>query len=255
MVIKIGGAAFDGAEGFHALAKSQQKLKDAEFIIVHGGGKEISQALKAANRETVFIDGIRMTTKADLEIVEKVLSETINSRIASYMLENGVKCQRMSGCTNNMFVVEPLKRNGRDLGYVGKIKMVNAQPVFESLRAGQLPVISPISVDDAGNKYNVNADSAAAAIAVGAKCTDLVYFSDVPGVQVNGNVLPDLDMEKALELIKAGIIKDGMVAKMESAFEALRGNVQRVLFTQWQGDDTLKNIIEKKLAVGTTIYL
>ncbi len=255
IVLKIGGRAFENEAGYKSLAQSQKNINDAEFIIVHGGGAEISLALKSANRATVFVDGLRITTAEDIAIVEKVLSGTINERIVSYLTKNGVACRRMSGKTESLFLVEPLKRNGRDLGFVGRIKSVNAKPVLGSLQDNQVPVISPISGDEAGNSYNVNADSAAAAIAIGADCTDLVYFTDVPGIKVNHRVLRNLYLKEAQELISSGIINGGMVAKLESAFEALKYRVPRVHITSWHGENTLADIIDNKSDSGTTIYL
>lgn len=222
-------------------------------MIVHGGGAEISQALMDANRETVFIDGIRVTRAEDIEIVENVLSGTVNERIASLLNESGVSCKRMSGKTDRLFIVEPLVRQGQELGYVGQITKVNPKPVLESLKNGRVPVVSPISADENGNSYNVNADSAAAALAVGTQCTDLVYFTDVPGVRVGGDIRPLLTVQEARELIADGMIRGGMVAKIESAFDALQGKVQRVHITQWQSQDTLENIIKRKGLAGTTI--
>jgi acetylglutamate kinase len=255
IILKIGGRAFENEAGYQSLAESQKKANHIEFIIVHGGGAEISQVLKSANRETVFVDGLRVTTAEDIAIVEQVLSGTINERIAACLSTNGIVCRRMSGKTDSLFLVEPLKRNGRNLGFVGCIKSVNARPVLASLRDNQVPVISPISGDEAGNSYNVNADSAAAAIAIGAECTDLVYFTDVPGIKVGDCVLPKLHLKEARQLISSGIINGGMVAKLESAFEALQGNVPRVHITSWQGENTLRNIIDQKPDSGTTIYL
>ncbi|MCI0495233.1 acetylglutamate kinase [candidate division KSB1 bacterium] len=255
IVLKIGGRAFENEAGFQSLAQSQKKARHVEFIIVHGGGVEISLALKSANRETVFVDGLRVTTAEDIEIVEQVLSGTINERIATYLATNGVACQRMSGKTDSLFLVEPLKRNGRYLGFVGRIKSVNAKPVLECLQDNQVPIISPISGDETGNSYNVNADSAAAAIAIAAECTDLVYFTDVPGVKVGESILQQINLKEAQQLITSGIIKDGMIAKLESAFEALRGNVPKVHITSWHGENTLSDIIDQKADSGTTIYL
>lgn len=253
ILVKIGGKTFEEKDGFKALANAIKSNRNAEVIIVHGGGVEISQALKDANRETVFIDGIRVTQAEDIKIVENVLSGKINERIASFLSENGISCRRMSGKTDHLFIVEPLSRNGQDLGYVGKIKQVNPKPILDSLKNGQVPIISPISSDEYGSSYNVNADSAAAALAVAAQCTDLVYFTDVPGVRVGKDIRPLLAVQEAKELIADGTIKGGMVAKMESAFEALNGKVQRVHITQWQGQNTIKNMITRKSITGTTI--
>lgn len=253
ILIKIGGKAFEGRDGFKALANAIRSNREAEVVIVHGGGIEISQALKEANRETVFVDGIRVTQAEDIQIVEDVLSGKVNKRIASLLTESGISCKRMSGKTDHLFIVEPLIRKGQDLGYVGKIIRVNAKPVLDSLRNGQVPVVSPISADENGRSYNVNADSAAASLAVASQCTDLVYFTDVPGVQVEEEIRLSLGVHEAKGLIADGTIKGGMVAKMESAFEALNGHVQRVHITQWQGQNTFKNIIKKQSVTGTTI--
>jgi len=253
VLIKIGGKAFEGRQGFQSLASAIKSNRNAEVIIVHGGGSEISKALKDGNRETVFIDGIRVTHAEDIKIVERVLSGRINERIASFLSQSGVSCKRMSGKTDHLFIVEPLIRHGQNLGYVGRIKQVNAEPVLDSIKNGKVPVVSPISADKDGNSYNVNADSAAAALAVGSRCTDLVYFTDVPGVCVGEALHPLLTVREAEALIADGTIKGGMVAKMESAFEALTGQVKRVHITQWQGEKTLKAIINREPIAGTTI--
>ncbi len=253
ILIKIGGRAFEDERGFRELAGAIKSSKKVEVIIVHGGGAEISQALKDAGRQTEFIDGIRVTRAEDIKIVEEVLSGTVNQRISSWLAANGVPGMRMSGKTGGLFIVEPLARDGRDLGFVGKIKQVNPAVVIDAIQSGQVPVISPISANEKGESYNVNADSAAAALAAAAGCTDLVFITDVPGVLVDDQTRTSLTVKEAQTLIADGIIKGGMVAKMESAFEALDQDVPRVHISQWQGPHTLRNIIQGKSESGTTI--
>ena len=255
ILIKIGGRAFEGEQGFEELAIAIKSSHELELMIVHGGGAEISQALKDAERETKFIDGIRVTRAEDIRIVEDVLSGTVNLRIASWLSGNGVACKRMSGKTENLFLVEPLTRGGLNWGYVGKIKQVNAKVVLETITERKVPVISPISADDKGASYNVNADSAAAALAAAVRCTDLVFITDVPGVLVDNEIRPSLSVQEAQALIANGIVKGGMVAKLESAFEALHQNLPRVHIIQWQGAQTLHKIIKGKPETGTTITL
>ena len=193
ILIKIGGRAFDGEDGFRALARAIRANPEAEVIIVHGGGAEISQALKAAGRETVFVDGMRVTQAEDVQIVESVLSGAINERIAGWLSQNGVACRRMSGKTQGLLVAEPLlTRGGQSMGFVGRIVRVNPAAALDALAAGEVPVVSPISGDTGGQSYNVNADSAAAALAAAAGCTDLVFVTDVPGVLVGGTMVPSL---------------------------------------------------------------
>ena len=253
MLIKIGGRAFEGEQGFKELASAINSSQELELIIVHGGGMEISQALKNAGRETKFIDGVRVTQAEDIRIVEDVLSGTINSRIASRLSNNAVACRRMSGKTENLFLVAPLTRGGLNWGYVGQINHVNAAVVLKALKDNTVPVISPISADKNGQSYNVNADSAAASLAAAARCTDLVFITDVCGVLVDGEIQTSLTVQQAQSLISNNTIKGGMVAKMESAFEALRQKVPAVHIIQWQGIETLQNIINRKLASGTVI--
>jgi len=253
ILIKIGGRAFEGEQGFKDLATAIKSIREVEIIIVHGGGAEISQALKDANRKTQFKNGIRVTRAGDIKIIESILSKTINQRIVSWLEKNGVSCSPMSGKTRQLFVVEPLTCQGHDFGYVGKIKQVNARVVLERLKAGKIPVVSPISANEKGESYNVNADSAAAALAAATRCTDLVFVTDVPGVLVENEIRPSLSVQKAQALIASGTIKGGMVAKMDSAFQALHHNVPRVHIIQWQGPQTLQKIIKGKPETGTTI--
>jgi acetylglutamate kinase len=253
ILIKIGGRAFENEDGFKELAMAIRSDPGVEIIIVHGGGAEISKALKDAGRETVFVDGVRVTQLEDIEIIESVLSGTINERIAGWLHTNGVACRRMSGKTENLFIVVPLSRHGRDMGRVGEVKKVNAGVVLDTLKAGQVPVISPISADEKGESYNVNADSAAAALAAGAQCTDLVFITDVPGVLVDDAIQPSLTARQTEELIAGGHIKGGMTAKMESALGALNQGVPRVHIIQWQGPNTLEALIRQQHTSGTTV--
>jgi acetylglutamate kinase len=255
ILIKIGGRAFEGEDGFRELAQAIQQNPEAEVIIVHGGGAEISQALKAAGRETVFVDGMRVTQAEDIQIVESVLSGVINERIAGWLSNNGVRCRRMSGKTDRLLIAEPLlTRGGKSMGFVGKIAAVNPAAVLDAMAKKEVPVVSPISGDAAGQSYNVNADSAAAALAAGAGCTDLVFVTDVPGVMVAGEIRAFLTVAEARGLIADGTIAGGMVAKMEAVFEALDGNVPRVHVIQWQDPETLRRIITEEKIPGTSIH-
>jgi len=159
----------------------------------------------------------------------------------------------MSGKTGGLFIVEPLTRNGWDLGFVGKIRQVNPGVVIDAVQSGKVPVISPISANGTGESFNVNADSAAAALAAAAGCTDLVFITGVAGVLVDDRTRASLTVKEAQTLISDGVIKGGMVAKMESAFAALDQSVPRVHIIQWQGPHTLRAIINRESTAGTVI--
>jgi acetylglutamate kinase len=254
ILIKIGGRAFEGESGFRELATAIAAIPGIEVIVVHGGGAEISAALKAAGRPTEFIDGIRVTQAEDIRIVEQILSETVNARIAGWLTKNGVSCCRMSGKTDGMLVAEPLSRGGRDYGFVGQIRQVTPTAVETALKESCIPVISPISADEAGNTYNVNADSAAAALAAATGCSALVFITDVAGVMVAGEPVAGMTAEQAAEGIATGQIKGGMVAKIESAVQALEKGVDRIYIGLWHGTTTLDKIASGNRSLKTWLW-
>ncbi len=253
ILIKIGGRAFEDQESLGGLAKAMNSQTEAQFVLVHGGGVEISKALKEANRGTKFIDGVRVTEPEDLEIVKGVLSGTVNERIAKIFNTNGLSALRMSGKTEQLLITEPFTKGGHSFGLVGLVKKVNPGVVLKALERGQVPVVSPISADETGQGFNVNADTAAAALAVGSECTDLVYFTDVPGVQVGDKFVQHLTEDRAKELIQDGTIYGGMVAKMESIFQVLESGVDRVHIAKWRDEEEFAELIAGNPNYGTTI--
>ena len=253
VVIKIGGRAFAGEDGFRQLAQGIRNHPEIEVLIVHGGGAEISHALKAAGRPTQFVDGIRVTRSDDIRIVDRVLSESVNSRIAGWLEKSGVASCRLAGKTGQLLVVTPLIKGGRDFGFVGEVQRVNPGVVLDALNAGQVPVISPISVDARGALFNVNADSAAAALAAALGCTDLIFITDVPGIQAEGRICEHLEIGQAIELIAKGAIQGGMIAKIKAGIRALESGVSRVHITAWAGEQGLDRIVSKPGRGGTVL--
>jgi len=253
LLIKIGGHAFEQEAGFRELAQAIQRIPGMEIIILHGGGAEISQALRDHGRSTRFIDGIRVTQADDMAIIEHVLSKTINRRIAAWLTKYGLTCERMSGKTEHLFTVVPLAESNREYGFVGRIKHVNDAAVRRTLEAGRVPVISPISADENHQSYNVNADSAAAALAAAIDCTGLVFITDVPGVLDNGDICQTLTEKEAQSRIDNGTIQGGMVAKMNASFEALANGVPAVYIVKWEGMDTLRDLAEGDCRSGTVL--
>jgi acetylglutamate kinase len=255
MVLKIGGGAFENEEGLNELALAIKDIYEFHFIIVHGGGIEISKALEQSNRQTTFVDGLRVTTAEDMEIVEKVLSENVNKRIADSFNEAKVPSKRMSGKKDKIFYVEQLIKNGKNLGFVGKIVKTDIDPVSATIQAELIPIISPISSDCQNRSFNVNADAAAAILAGKMKSEMLVYFTNVNGILINNKTINKISIKKAKEFIKKDLIKDGMVEKLSSVYDALNEGVKKVQIVQWRGKNTLKELLNNTKNFGTTIYL
>jgi len=253
LLIKIGGRAFEQENGFEELAQAIQSLPQIEFSILHGGGTEISQALNDHGRPTRFIDGIRVTQAEDMAIIEKVLSETVNQRIASWLSKHGLTCRRMSGKTDQLFLVEPLTGAGHDYGFVGRVKQVNGRVVIDAMQSGTVPVISPISGNAYHDSFNVNADSAAAALAAAINCTGLIFITDVPGVMDSESICQTLTKQEAREHIDSGVIQGGMVAKMNAAFEALAKGVSAAYIVKWEGVGTLSDLASGVCRSGTIL--
>jgi acetylglutamate kinase len=253
MVVKLGGKSLEGEAGYSSLGRAIKALTDVQVVVVHGGGAEISDALRAANREPVFVDGLRVTTPDDMAIVERVLSQEINVRIADILQRTGLAVCRLSGKSESLFIVKKWLRDGRDLGCVGEIVRVHPEVVRRALDRCEVPVISPISADANGQTYNVNADTAAGAMAGALDCSDLIYFTDVPGVRVGDHVASTLTTDEAQRAIELKVIHGGMVAKVESAFSAITAGVPRVHISAWQGDDTLLRIASGEYDFGTAV--
>ncbi|MDZ7724471.1 MAG: acetylglutamate kinase [candidate division KSB1 bacterium] len=254
VLIKIGGRAFEQAAAFAELAQDILTCKDKDIALVHGGGVQISDALKKANRESVFIDGIRVTWKKDIKIVDKVLSRQVNKAIAAHLKKQGVPVKRLSGKSGQLITAERMIRNGQDIGYVGRVAKVDPAVLVSAWARNRTPVVSPISADANGDTYNINADTAAGAIAGAVGARDIVYFSDVAGVIQDEQVINELSAEQVQTLIADGVIHGGMIAKMESAFDALGYGAGRVHITRWQGTGTLKKLLNNELELKTTIY-
>ncbi|MFZ4588904.1 MAG: acetylglutamate kinase [Terrimicrobiaceae bacterium] len=237
-VIKYGGAAM---EDEHIVDKF---LRDVVFleavginpVLVHGGGKAITQKMKAAGLAARFIDGLRVTDATAIRIVEETLDGEINSAIVSTVNEFGGSARGFSG--KDVFVARRLNRqvvqDGEtvDLGFVGEAEGVRAEGVRAAVAAEVVPVISPIGAEPGGQVLNINADTAAAALAAELKAAKLIYVTDVPGIMrdasVRESLIPSVTVKQVGELIKGKIIAGGMIPKVSSAVEALGKGVGKI---------------------------
>ncbi|MGA0426442.1 MAG: acetylglutamate kinase [Alphaproteobacteria bacterium] len=239
IVIKYGGHAMGEQTLADGFARDIVLLKQigAFPIVVHGGGPQIGAMLKRLAIESEFIDGLRVTDKPTVEVVEMVLAGAINKGIVAAINRAGGRAIGMSGKDADLIRAKKLSHIARetdsnvekviDLGYVGDPERVNGEVLIELAKTGIVPVIAPIGFDDEGATYNINADTAAGAVAAAVKAKRLLMLTDVAGVlDANGNRLEDISADVARSMIKEGVIKGGMIPKIETCLDAVQEGVE-----------------------------
>ena len=231
-VIKFGGGALDGG--------GEESLSFAEYlvllqhigirpVVVHGGGPQISDLMKRLGLNSEFVDGIRVTGKEAMEVVEMVLTGRINREIVTMVHRHGGRAVGLSGRDAGFLVGEKKVLSGRDLGQVGQIVSVNSEILDLLDRHRYIPIVAPVGVTGDGIALNINADEAAAVIAGSLKAEKLIMMTNTGGVlDDKGQLLPSLDREAILSLIERRIISGGMVPKMEGCLRALSEGVGKV---------------------------
>ena len=198
-------------------------------VLVHGGGPEISEMLKKVGKESVFVDGLRVTDKETAEIVQMVLAGKINKHLVNLLGEYGGNAVGISGIDGHL--IEAKVKDER-LGFVGEITKVNVQPIFDLIEKGYIPVVSTVGCDNEGNVYNINADTAASFIAGAMKAERLITMTDIPGILRDVNdpdsIIKRVNTEEARQLFREGVISGGMIPKVECCIEAIEKGVRRV---------------------------
>jgi acetylglutamate kinase len=230
IVIKYGGHAMTDADLRASFAVDVVLLKYIGLrpIIVHGGGPQIGETLAKLGIESTFVDGLRVTDDATMEVVEMVLGGRINSEIVELVNRGGGRAVGLTGTDGGMFTVRRKQRGGKDIGRVGEIIHVDPAPIIAVAKAGFVPVVAPIGVDSEGVTHNVNADEAAGAIARALQAEKLILLTDVEGVKDgSGELIRQLSVEEARKLVAEGSIRAGMIPKVECCIDALSGGVSR----------------------------
>ncbi len=229
-VIKYGGAAMTDSAPKQAFAKDVTILRKIgiNIVIVHGGGKEITDVATSLGIESKFVNGQRFTDEKVIEVVLMVLAGQINKEIVNLINTNAGNAIGLCGVDNSLLKARKLSTNGADLGLVGEITSVNVSFINLLLQNGMMPVIAPIGVGDSGELYNINADLTAGAVAAALKAEKLFYLSDVEGILVNGKLISTLVKKESLKFIEGGAIFGGMIPKVTSAFETLDAGVRKV---------------------------
>ena len=230
IVIKYGGAAQINPELKEQFAMDIVLLYmlGIKPIIVHGGGKRINELLGALKIESEFINGVRVTSAEALKVVEMVLSGEINKEITSFLNHHGVSALGMSGKDASLFLAKP-KENGR-YGYTGEIIATKGEVIDNLLAQNLIPVIAPIAYGgESGHPgFNINADSAASAIAIATKAKKAIFLTDTQGVlDANKNIIESLNLQETKQLINEGVISGGMIPKVEACLECITNGVEK----------------------------
>ncbi len=202
-------------------------------VIVHGGGPAINYWIGKSGKESQFINGLRVTDKDTMEVAQMVLVGQINQEIVALIQKLGGKAMGISGVDGGTIVArkKAMEVDGQpvDLGYVGEVAKINTELIKQATEHDFIPVISPIGCDENGQVYNINADYAAGSIAASLHADKLFMLTDINGVQDdNENVISVLDFEKAEDYKNKGIIRGGMIPKVDCCMDAIRGGVQSV---------------------------
>lgn len=254
VVIKYGGAAMETPElkagvmaDVAALAKS-----GARVVIVHGGGKELTALLKKTGKESVFVDGLRVTDAETRDFAMMVFCGKINKELASLLSQNGVRCVGISGVDAGCVLVS--QKDAR-LGYVGKVEEVDTYLIETLVNAGCVPVISSMGIGKDGGIYNVNADTVAGSVAASLKADVLIMMTDISGVcrdpKDSSTVIPAISLSEAEELKKSGVISGGMIPKTECCTDAIKSGVGRVYITDGRVEHSVLSSLCGGNACGT----
>jgi acetylglutamate kinase len=227
-VIKIGGRP-QADPSLGALVAQSWSRSNGRLVLVHGGGDEVSTLQQALGGAAQFVNGRRVTTERDIDLVRMALSGSANKRLVAALVGNGVAAVGLSGEDASLIGAEPM--NADELGFVGVPGRINVDFLLHLLAGGYLPVISPVSRDERGLMgvaLNVNGDDAAAAIAAALRAEELLLVADVAGVMRHGAIVPALTCTEARGLLADGTAAGGMRAKLQAALAALDAGIPRV---------------------------
>lgn len=238
MVIKLGGHAMVDGGILDTVVRDVVLLQliGIRVVLVHGGGPEITEKMKALGKEPKFVGGLRITDDETLEVAQMVLVGKINSKIVSLISKAGGKAIGISGNDANLIIARKMEMqrvrvNNReeevDLGHVGEIEEIRPDVLNTLLENGYVPVIAPLAIDRAGNDLNINADTAAGEIAIALKAYKLISMTDVDGImdKERTKVFRQMTKADAEEMIKTGVVSEGMIPKVMAVLRAIQGGV------------------------------
>ena len=231
VVVKYGGNAMINEELKNEVMRDIVLLGliGVKVVLVHGGGPEISDMLQKTGKKSEFVNGLRVTDKETVDIVQMVLAGKVNKSLVNLIENVGGKAIGLCGADGHMILAEQLDEK---LGYVGRITDVDTTPITDLLEKGYIPIISTIGCDKCGNVYNINADTAAARIAGKLQAECLISMTDIKGLLRNKDdedtLIPVVHAKDAPKLVEEGIISGGMIPKIECCIDAMSEGVKKV---------------------------
>lgn len=232
VVVKYGGNAMTDTHLKQAVMSDivLLSLVGIRVVLVHGGGPEITSALKSMGKESKFIGGLRYTDRETAEVVQMVLCGKTNKDLVALLGKSGGRAMGLCGIDGGMIKAKKLEGEV-DLGFVGEVESVDVRPITDALDRGYIPVVSTVGLDGEGNVYNINADTAAAAIAAALGAENLILMTDIRGLLRDKNdedtLIPVVNVSEVPYLIREGIISGGMIPKIECCVETVRRGVSR----------------------------
>ncbi|HNY99577.1 MAG TPA: acetylglutamate kinase [Rectinema sp.] len=261
IVIKYGGAAMINEGVRQTVIQDLILMQQVGMkpVLVHGGGPEIDRMLKKLNKEAIFVNGLRYTDDETMEIVQMVLAGKVNKDLVELFSRMGGKAMGICGSDGGLFMAKRMRKNGQDLGLVGDIQEVKTDAIRMLLDNGIIPVVASIALkaDEGSGFYNINADTAAGALAIALKAEKLILLTDVPGVMEDradlGTLIREMDVEMAKTLMKKGVIKAGMIPKVEGCLQALAQGVTAAHIVDGRSPHSLLVELFTDTGMGTMI--
>ena len=259
IVVKYGGNAMINEELKAAVMSdlALMQLVGISVVLVHGGGPEINAMLDAVGKESVFKDGMRVTDQETMDIVQMVLAGKVNKSLVQLFERHGGKALGMCGLDGRLLMADKLA-SAHDLGYVGEIREVNPEPLRMAMKDGYIPIVATVAGGYDGKVYNINADLAAAQIAAKLRAKKLILMTDIRGllrdVNDDSSLIPVVNVSEVPMLKRDGIIKGGMIPKIDCCVEAVRSGVNRAHIIDGRLEHSILLELFSDEGLGTMFY-
>ena len=259
IVVKYGGNAMINEQLKSAVMSDLvlMQLVGISVVLVHGGGPEINSMLEAVGKESEFKDGMRVTDQETIDIVQMVLAGKVNKSLVQHLEQHGGKALGVCGLDGRLLMADKMA-SAHDLGYVGEIRDVNPDPLIMAMKDGYIPIVATVAGGFDGKVYNINADLAAAQIAAKLKAKKLILMTDIRGllkdVKDEESLIPVVNVSEVPMLKRDGIIKGGMIPKIDCCVEAVRNGVNRAHIIDGRIEHSILLELFSDEGIGTMFY-